>query len=377
MDKVRIWCQDKLSNEYTNGIKSFIELAKNHLGNDNQTRCPCRHCRIVYIQNIDVVERHLWVKGFSQNYQNWIFHREPMIVSTVDNHSKGVQDDVEDEEDDDIMAALQDAAGGMYINVTGDDFPEEQNTSKEDFQIYFSKLKKSYTQVLNRWSNKSFDMLLQLLREAFPEGTKIGKSLYEWNKDLDKCPNCTEPRYKFENAKGKRTPHKILRWHKEKRPNKEGVLKHSTDGEAWKHFDEKFPTFSAEPQNVRLGLATDGFNHFGNMSNGYSMWLVILVSYNMPSWMCMKENIFMMSLLIPGPQAPGKDIDIYLRPLIDELKYLWDRGVMTYDVSKNENFRMHAAVLWTIHDFPAYGIVCRWSTKGYKACPICREDISS
>ena len=36
----------------------------------------------------------------------------------------------------------------------------------------------------------------------------------------------------------------------------------------------------------------------------------------------MKESFFMMSLLIPGPQAPCKDMDIYLHPLIDELKEL-------------------------------------------------------
>ena len=92
-----------------------------------------------------------------------------------------------------------------------------------------------------------------------------------------------------------------MRWHKEKRPNKEGVLMHPADGEAWKHFDEKFPIFAAESRNVRLGLATDGFNPFGNMSNGYNMRPVILVPYNMSSWRCMKDNFFMMSLLVPGP----------------------------------------------------------------------------
>ena len=38
---------------------------------------------------------------------------------------------------------------------------------------------------------------------------------------------------------------------------------------------------------------------------------------------------------------------------------------------------MHAAVLWTINDFPAYGMISGWSTHGYKACPICNEDTTS
>nr|GEV02804.1 hypothetical protein [Tanacetum cinerariifolium] len=39
--------------------------------------------------------------------------------------------------------------------------------------------------------------------------------------------------------------------------------------------------------------------------------------------LCMKESSFMLMLLIPSPKSSGKDIDVYLRPLIDELKDLW------------------------------------------------------
>nr|GEX80086.1 hypothetical protein [Tanacetum cinerariifolium] len=77
-----------------------------------------------------------------------------------------------------------------------------------------------------------------------------------------------------------------------------------------------------EPRNVRLWLAADGFNPFGNLSQSYSMWPVTLTTYNMPPWLCMKESSFMLTLLNPGPKSPGKDIDVYLRPLIDDLKDL-------------------------------------------------------
>ncbi|XP_042415329.1 uncharacterized protein LOC122004519 [Zingiber officinale] len=84
-----------------------------------------------------------------------------------------------------------------------------------------------------------------------------------------------------------------------------------------------------------------------------------------------------MSLLIPGPKSPGKEIDVYLRPLINELKDLWDDGVETYDASTEQVFQLHAAVMWTIHEFPAYGTVSGWSTKGYKACPVCLDETKS
>ena len=84
MDKCRIWCDDNLSDEYTNGIKTLIELAKHHLDNDNKTCCPCRHCHNVFMEHITVVEHHLWVKGFSWEYQSWIFYGELVIESGVD-----------------------------------------------------------------------------------------------------------------------------------------------------------------------------------------------------------------------------------------------------------------------------------------------------
>ena len=40
----------------------------------------------------------------------------------------------------------------------------------------------------------------------------------------------------------------------------------------------------------------------------------------------------MLSLLILGPRQPGNDIDVYLAPLLDDLKMLWEVGVEYYDV---------------------------------------------
>ncbi|GKA97070.1 hypothetical protein Tco_0824964 [Tanacetum coccineum] len=118
---------------------------------------------------------------------------------------------------------------------------------------------------------------------------------------------------------------------------------------------------------VRLGLAADGFNLFGNLSQAYSMWPVILTTYNLPPWLCMKESSFMLTLLIPGPKSLGKDIDVYLRPLIEDLKVLWDRkGIETIDVASGQKFNMRAMVLWTINDFPARSSLSGWSGQGYK-----------
>lgn len=67
-----------------------------------------------------------------------------------------------------------------------------------------------------------------------------------------------------------------------------------------------------------------------------------------------EATLFFLSLLIPGPHEPGNDIDVYMQPLIDELKELWEVGTSTYDVFSNQTFNMRAAILWTINDLPAY-----------------------
>ncbi|KAL6178074.1 hypothetical protein ACLB2K_049594 [Fragaria x ananassa] len=100
-----------------------------------------------------------------------------------------------------------------------------------------------------------------------------------------------------------------MRWHGVMRKN-DDTLRHPADGEAWKSFDRSFPDFAADIRNVRLGLATDGFNPTGNMNLSYSIWPVIVVVYNLPPWMCMKKGFSMLTLLIPGRYSPGKCLDV-------------------------------------------------------------------
>ena len=81
-----------------------------------------------------------------------------------------------------------------------------------------------------------------------------------------------------------------------------------------------------------------------------------------------------MSLLIPWPRSPGREIDVYLQPLIEELKELWNFSVRTNDSLTSHLFQLHVALLWTINDFLAYGDLSGWSTKWYRECLICMGD---
>ena len=164
-----------------------------------------------------------------------------------------------------------------------------------------------------------------------------------------------------------------MRWHVEELI-KDGKVRHPANSLAWKHVNDTYQHFAFDPRNVRLGLASDGFNPFGMLNVTYTTWPVILIPYNLPPWLCLKQSYWMMSMLIPRPKSLGNNIDVYLQPLIDELKELWEKGVETWDAKVKKNFTLRAVLLWTINDFPAYAMLSGWSTKLKFACPYYHKD---
>ena len=128
---------------------------------------------------------------------------------------------------------------------------------------------------------------------------------------------------------------------------------------------------------MRLALASDGFSPYGSTAVPYSAWPAIAIPYNFPPSLCMKKEFNMLVMLISGPKSPGKCLNMFMRPMIEELKMLWETGVPTWDRYGEEAFNMRAAVMWTISDFPGLGMLGGIQTKGYKACPICLDDIDA
>ena len=86
-------------------------------------------------------------------------------------------------------------------------------------------------------------------------------------------------------------------------------------------FNTKCVDFSSESRNVRLGVL-NGFNFYGILSNNHSTWPAILDPHNLPPWMYMKMSSFILSLVVPDPSSLRLAIDVYLQPLVEELKDL-------------------------------------------------------
>jgi hypothetical protein len=86
----------------------------------------------------------------------------------------------------------------------------------------------------------------------------------------------------------------------------------------------------------------------------------------------------MMPILIQGPRQPGNDIDVYLKPLVEELLVLWNKpGVRVWHEYKQEHFDLQAMLFITINDWPALSNLLGQTNKGYKACTHCFDNLDS
>ncbi|XP_016185333.1 uncharacterized protein LOC107626964 [Arachis ipaensis] len=365
------------------------------------------------MQTRDDAYDHLLLRSFPLGYTIWLHHGEKLVeersglgrvdenpISQVNQMHQMVnkafnftlQHESEDtttiehaEDDEDVLPYLYEGPSHMvrdFNDLLSDGeqklYPRCSKYSKLSFLVKLYHIK-----CMCSVSDKAMTMILYLLQDAF-EQAKLPKTVYEDMKiirklgieytkidacpkdcmlyrgddeNLTRCKRCRYLRWRQKNKKGSivrlNIPVKInekpiaaktlcyfhliprLQWlfmssktstdmlrHKEVR-NNDGLLRHPRDAEAWKKFDAK--------------------------------------------------TSFILSMLIPEPKMPGNDIDVYLQPLVDELKQLWD-GVETYDVKEENTFKMCATLMWTISDFPGLENLSGWNTHSELACPTCNMD---
>ncbi|XP_073139065.1 uncharacterized protein [Henckelia pumila] len=422
----------RLSTEYDIGVESFLKFALQNADDPDAIPCSCAKCGNIKKKNVKIIRAHLYCNGIDLTYHTWIWHGETCMSKSSMNYDDragqvGHKDFVEEpidmvhgvydsyaENPDQFTKLLEDAEKPLYPGCT--------KFTKLSAIVKLFNFKAKYS-----WSDKSFTDLLLLFGEMLPGENELPLSLYDAKKslralgmdyvrihacpndcilyrkeyeDFANCPTCGTSRWKVGNKSKVRegVPAKVLwyfppiprfqrmfrnkmiskelTWHSDERI-RDGYLRHPADAPSWKLVDCKWPDFASEKRNLRLAISADGVNPHSLMSSAYSCWPILMVTYNLPPWLCMKRKFMMLTLLISGPRQPGNDIDVYLEPLIDDLKCLWDTGVEAYDAYREESFSLKAVLLWTINDFPAYGNMSGCVVKGYHACPICAEETYS
>jgi hypothetical protein len=124
---------------------------------------------------------------------------------------------------------------------------------------------------------------------------------------------------------------KLMSWHASDEHKNDGKLRHPTDEKQWQDLNDNHRDFADEPRNIRFALSTDGMNPFAEKINKHSTWLVILTIYSLPPWLMQKRKYILLTILISRPTQPGVDMDVFLEPLMEDMKILWETGVKILD----------------------------------------------
>nr|GEV41877.1 hypothetical protein [Tanacetum cinerariifolium] len=322
--------------------------------------CSCTTCLNHIEHKVKEVQFHLFKYGIDLSYTKWDKHGEKDKQATTSQIPVNATIDFVDDMDFDMDF-------GLEIPTDGPATVEMVNPTKESFD------EDDLAKIIRHGeatSDKFFTELLGLLKKMQPVGNEMVEKTYQakklmrmmgsgykkihvcsnncilyWkdNKELTICPTYGISRWKVDNKTHKvyeNIPAKVmwyfliiprlqrlfkfesiskdLRWHATRRIT-DGVLHHPADSQAWRTIDEKFPKIAKDLRNLRLGISTDGVD-VNSGTRHHSVWPVLSVIYNLPSWLCMKRKFI---------------------------------GVDTYDASTKENFNLCAIMLWTINDYPA------------------------
>ncbi|KAG8499057.1 hypothetical protein CXB51_005459 [Gossypium anomalum] len=327
--------------------------------------CPCKKCDNINWHFREVVYEHLIVDGFIRGYKKWIFHGEctPSRTSSTINPTYPYSAYHQSVREDDMEGMLRDAFNMRSHGLQS--FPPDFVASN-DCNLggnAFTQIGRSVPDEEPNEEVAKFYMLLKEMNEELYEGSKFSKNVFlhssfslkmfgrvdqklfdnavrvferyvsgDW-KNQQSCHVCGKSHWMNRNTKdmnedeyeaqSRKKPIKILRYFP-LIPRLQRLFMSS------KTVD-KFSSFASDPQSVRLGLASDGFNPYKIMSTSYSTWPIVFVPYKLPPWLCMKHSFIILSMIILGEKA----------------------------------------LLWTINDFPPYANFSGWSTKGRYACPCC------
>ncbi|XP_060182571.1 uncharacterized protein LOC132612291 [Lycium barbarum] len=393
----RRWMYDRvlpnrrgLRDEFKQGVEGFINQANLFCQKDGTIRCPCADCNCIKWLKPEDVRADLCSKGFMDDYYVWTSHGEiEGSASNICNHNFVAG---ESSEDPRLHEMVMDALG-MY-NEGNNQQPVDQPPN-EEAQRFYAQLESASRPFCECMSHSALSVAVRLLSIKSDANISIAgmNAMIELMKELNPNLDIPDDYYKAKKLVSKLGLSSMKIDCCEKgcmlyyRDNADlenckvcGISRFkqlASDGEAWKHFDRTFSDFANEPRNIRLGLCADGFTPFSVSVAPYSCWPVFVTPYNLPPEMCMTSPYLFLTCIVPGPRNPKSLIDVYLQPLIYELQTLWHEGVLTYDISTKQNFNMRVALMWTINDFPAYGMLSGWMTAGKLACPCCMENTKS
>jgi hypothetical protein len=293
--------------------------------------CPCSKCRKSRKRTKEVMAAHLHNFGFTRDYSEWTFYSETCRMRSEvmrqcireldgdaglanmihDFHEAHFQGERLEEEPEPSAKAYYDMLAAAQKTLH-----KHTNLSQLDSIGRLMAVKSQHN-----LSRECFDALVTIFGDMLPEDHILPKNMYEaqkvlqalkmpyekihacpngcvlFRKDHEKgthCPKCKASRY-IEVDSGEGCPKtqrttlvsvlrylppiswiqwmyiikesaKQMTWHKTGRRYSDN-LTHPSDVEEWTKFDEKHADKAGEARNVRVALATDGFNPYAMLAS--------------------------------------------------------------------------------------------------------------
>ncbi|QRV81550.1 Transposase family tnp2 [Ceratobasidium sp. AG-Ba] len=216
--------------------------------------------------------------------------------------------------------------------------------------------------------------------------------------NLDACPLCKEPRYKWNAEKEAWRPRRVFQYlpliprlvnmfrdpktahalgYRARYVSHPNTYSDIFDGAHYQHLRKRLAlvggnplghTYFSSPTDIALGLSTDGFGPF--KSRKQTCWPLLAFNYNLPPSIRHRlENLLCLGV-IPGPHSP-KELHTFLAPLVQELEEL-ARGVPAYDAEKDRPICLRGYLIACFGDMPAVAkLMCMKGHNGKYPCRAC------
>ncbi|XP_074336335.1 uncharacterized protein LOC141673484 [Apium graveolens] len=404
MDKSWIF-KDRDTLDYEIGVEEFLIFAEEIASDPKRISCPCKRCANFKKFAVKIIRGHLYENGFSLGYLDWIWHTQGSASrSSVNRNAPTPASTPAPAPTSDRAPISSPGLASETVNVCDAAYnSSEYNNESYQFRRFMADAEQPLYEgsectklesmlKLHNWkarfgiSDSAFNDLMSTIGSLLPKDNVMPPNAYEAKKTLSNlgleyikyhsCPN-NYILYRGVNVDAFECPKcRLSRWKLGKDANRRWKDAEPADSPSWRNIDYRWPAIGSDARNNRLALSADGINpHTNGLTNKYSCWPIVLETYNLPPWLCMRRKFMMLTILVSGPHEPGNDVDVYLQPLIDDLKKLWEEGEPNvYDAYTKSYFTIKAILLWTINDFPAYGNMSGCVNKGYMCCPACAND---
>ncbi|WCJ29444.1 hypothetical protein M5689_011080 [Euphorbia peplus] len=206
MDK--IWMiATKWTKTYMEGVDYFMKFAQCKLGSECEIQCPCKGCLNLLFHAQKVVKSHLLHNGIDPGYISWFYHGEASTSTNLGNQSNGndIEEDDGNDEDTDGVHDMIFELGEKYIQ--SNELPSDDDVDDiSDLPSYLEALVQDaktelypgckkisrlsfiirllHIKAYKKLSDKTMDMILQLLKLSFPDGDTLPNTYYEAKKKM-------------------------------------------------------------------------------------------------------------------------------------------------------------------------------------------------